>query len=89
MTHFNWCQLRHLYTVFDLEGLLEPMQDKLSFLMGHVFNGAPCCYKIHLEEVFLFTLRRLAVGMLQVHIVNTYISGNKNCWTYMYLWMLK
>jgi hypothetical protein len=43
MTHFNWCQLRHLYTVFDLEGLLEPMQDKLSFLMGHVFNGAPCC----------------------------------------------
>ncbi len=44
MTRFNWSQLGHLYTAFNLEGLLEPMQEKLSLLMGHAFYGTPCCY---------------------------------------------
>jgi hypothetical protein len=44
MTRFNWSQLRCLYTAFDLEGLLKPMQEKLSFLTGHAFYGTPCCY---------------------------------------------
>ncbi len=89
MTRFNWCQLRCLYAAFNLEGLLEPMQEKLSFLRGHVFNGAPCCYRLHPEEVFLFTLCRLAMGMSQVRIVDTYISGDKNHWMFAYPWMLK
>jgi hypothetical protein len=89
MTRVNWCQLHCLYTAFDLKGLLKPMQEKLAFLMWNVFNGAPCCYQIHPEEVFLFSLCRLAMGMLQVHIMDTYISGNKICWTCVYPWMLK
>ncbi len=77
MTRFNWFQLHCLHAAFNLEGLLKPMQDKLAFLMGHVFNGTPCCSRIHPEEVFLFTLCRLATGMLQVRIMDTFISGDK------------
>ncbi len=62
MTHFFHGQLRRLYAAFDLESQLEPMQDKLFFPMGHFTNGTPCCYRIHPEEVFLFTLCRLAKG---------------------------
>ncbi len=52
MTRFNWSQLRRLYAAFDLEGLLEPMEDRLYILMGHFNYGSPCCYRIHPEEVF-------------------------------------
>jgi hypothetical protein len=90
MTGFNWSQLRRLYAAFNLEGLLDKsMQEKLSFLRGHTFFGTPCCYQIHPEEVFLFTLFRLATSMTQVRIVVTYLGGDKNCWTYAYPWMLK
>ena len=52
MTHFNWCQLRHLYTAFDFKGQLEPMEDKFAFPTGHFTNGTPCHYRVHPEEVF-------------------------------------
>ncbi len=77
MTHFNWSQL-HLYVAFDPEGQLEPMLDKLFFLTRHVYNGTPCCYLIHPEEVFLYTLCKLAMGQTQVQIVNMCIGGNTN-----------
>ncbi len=86
MTCFNWSQLHRLYMAFDLKGMLKPMQEKLSIPMGH---GSPCCYQINPEEVFLFTLCRLATGMSQVRIVDTYFGGDKNRWTYAYPWMLK
>ncbi len=89
MTHFFHGQLCRLYTAFDIESQLEPMQDKLSFPTRHFTNGTPCCYRIHPEEVFLFTLCRLAKGWSQVHIVDTYFSGDKIRWTYAYPWMLR
>ena len=89
MTHFYHGQLCRLYAAFDLESQLGPMQDKLSFPTGHITNGTPCCYRIHPEEVFLFTLCRLATGWTQVHIVDTYFGGDKNRWTHAYTWMLK
>ncbi len=90
MTRFNWCQLKRLYAAFDLENQLKPMEEKLAFFTGHLKNDLyPCCYKVHQEEVFLFTLCHLATGMMQVHIVNTYFGGDKNHWTYTYPWMLK
>jgi hypothetical protein len=36
---FNWCQLHCLYVAFNSKGQLEPMHDKLAFLMRHVYNG--------------------------------------------------
>jgi hypothetical protein len=90
ITHFNWSQLRLLYAAFNLEGQLKPMQDKLFLLTGHIYNGTPCCYQIHLEEVFLYTLCKLATGLTQVQIVDMYIDRNTNQWTYAYnSWMLK
>jgi hypothetical protein len=89
MTRFNWYHLHCLYTAFDLEGRLEPMKDKLAFLTRHKKNSNPCYYRIHPEEVFLFTRCRLATGFSNVHIVDSYISGDTNYWTYAYPWMLK
>ena len=89
MTRFNWSQLRRLYAAFDLQGQLEPLSTKLAIPTGHVFNGSLCCYRIHPEEIFLFTLCRLASGMTQVQIVDGYFGGDKNRWSYAYPWMLK
>ena len=63
---------------FNLEGQLKPMQDKLYFPTGHVYNGTPCCYWIHPEEVFLYTLCRLVTGVTQVQIVDMYIGSDTN-----------
>ncbi len=89
MTRFNWCQLKHLYAAFILESQLEPMDDKLKFFTGHFYDGYACCYRIHPEEVFLFTLCRQSTGMTQVHIVDTYFGSDKTRWSYAYPWMLR
>ncbi len=89
MTHFNWCQLSCLYMAFDIEGQLEPMSMKLTIPTGHFFNGSSCCYRVHLEEVFLFTLCRLAMSMTKLQIIDAYIGDDINRWTYAYPWMLK
>ena len=34
MTCFNWCQLKRLHARFDIESQLEPMEEKLTFLLG-------------------------------------------------------
>jgi hypothetical protein len=78
ITRFNWSQLCPLYAAFNIKGQLKQIQDKLFFLMGHIYNGTPCCYRIHPEEVFLYTLCRFATGLTQVQIVDMYISGDTN-----------
>jgi hypothetical protein len=81
---FNWSQLCRLYATFNLEGQLKPMQDKLAFPMGHFFNGTPCCYRIHPEEVFLYTLCRLATGLTRCQMVDFYFGGDTTWWTFAY-----
>ncbi len=87
--HFNHGQLRCLYKAFDLKSLLELMDEKLAFPTGHFCNGHPCKYRIHPEEVFLYTLWKVATWMTQVQIVDTYFGGDKNWWMHAYPWMLK
>jgi hypothetical protein len=65
------------------------MQDKLAFPTGHFFNGTPCCYRIHPEEVFIYTLCKLATGLTQCQMVDFYIGGDTTHWTFAYSWMLK
>ena len=89
MTHFNHSQLRRLYELFDLESQLEPMSDKLAIPTGFNVNGTPCRYRIHPEEVFLFTLCKVATGMTQVNIVDNYFGGDKTRWVFAYPWMLR
>jgi hypothetical protein len=89
MTRFTWCQLRCLYMACDLKGQLEPMHDNLTFPTGHVYNGTPCCYLIHPEEVFLYTLCKILTGLTQVQVVDTYIGGDTNWRMNVFPWMLK
>ena len=92
MTHFFHGQLRRLYTVFDLEGYLVQLNaDMLPFLMGYTSSrsGSQCCYRIHPEEVFFFTMTKVATGLSNQWIVDMYIGGDYARWSYAYPWMIK
>ena len=65
------------------------MSDKLAIPTGFNVIGTPCRYRIHPEEVFLFTLCKVATGMTQVNIVDNYFGGDKTCWIFAYPWMLR
>jgi len=55
----------------------------ISIFTGHTY------YRIHPEEVFLFTLTKLATGLTNIMIVDTYFGGDYNHWSYGYPWMLR
>jgi hypothetical protein len=83
MMHFSQSQLRHLYAhFFDLTALALGVGMTISIFTGHTY------YRIHLEEMFLFTLTKLASGMSNHMIVDTYFGGDYNRWTYGYPWVL-
>jgi hypothetical protein len=81
MTHFSQIQLRHLYTHFGLAALAAGVGTMVPIFTGHTY------YRIHPEEVFLFTLTKLASGMSNHMIVDTYFGGDYYRWTYGYPWM--
>ena len=92
MTHFFHGQLRRLYTAFDLEGYLVQLDaDMLPFYTGYTSprSGSQCCYRIHPEEVFLFTMTKVATGLSNQRIVDMYIGGDYARWSYAYPWMIK
>jgi hypothetical protein len=92
MTHFFHGQLRRLYTDFDLEGYLVHLDaDMLPFYTGYTSlrSGSQCCYRIHPEEVFLFTMTKVATCLSNQRIVDMYIGGDYACWSYAYPWMIK
>ena len=83
MTHFRQSQLRHLYARFDLAALAAGVGMTIPIFTGHTY------YRIHPEEVLLFTLTKLATGLSNHMIVDTYFGGDYNRWTYGYpLWWL-
>jgi hypothetical protein len=82
MTHFNQGQLCQLCAHFGLAALAEGMGTKIAIFTGHTY------YQIHPEEVFLFTMTKLASGLSNHMIVNTYFGGDYNRWSYGYPWML-
>jgi len=83
MTRFSHSQLRQLYAHFDLVALLDPFENKLPIFTGHT------SYRIHPEELFLFTLTKIATGMSNQMIVDVYFGGGYNRWSYGYPWMLR
>jgi hypothetical protein len=82
MTHFNQGQLCQLYSHFGLTVLVAGVETKIAIFTGHTY------YQIHPEEVFLFTIKKLATGMSNQTIIDTYFGGDYNCWSYGYPWML-
>ncbi len=55
---------------------------KIAIFTGHTYN------QIHLEEVLLFTITKLAIGMSNHMIVDTYFGGDHNRLSYGHPWML-
>jgi hypothetical protein len=83
MTHFSQSQLRHLYAHFGLATLAAGVGTTIPIFTGRTY------YQIHPEELFLFTLTKLATGLSNIMIVDTYFGGDYNRWTYGYPWMLR
>jgi hypothetical protein len=82
MTHFSQSQLRHLYAHFGMAALVAGVGTTIPIFIGHTY------YRIHPEEVFLLTLTKLATGLTNIMIVDTYFGGDYNHWSYGYPWML-
>ena len=77
MTHFYHRQLVELYDLFDLEGYLHVIDEEIVPLYtGHYHNGSPCRYMIDPEELFLFTLTKLATGLSNRFIVDEWFGGD-------------
>jgi hypothetical protein len=83
MTHFSQSQLCHLYAHFGLAALAAGVGTTIPIFISHTY------YRIHPEEVFLFILTKLATGLSNHMIVDTYFGGDYNRWTYGYPWMLR
>ena len=82
MTYFSQSQLRCLYAHFGLAAFAAGVGTTIPIFTGHTY------YRIHPEEVFLFTLTKLATCLTNVMIVDTYFDGDYNRWTYGYPWIL-
>ena len=90
MTHFYHGQLLRLYNMFDLEGYLRSIdEDKIPLYTGHMRNNTPCRYLIDPEELFLFTLCKIATGRTNQSIVDEYFGGDYARWSFGYPWMVR
>lgn len=89
MAQFYHGPLHHLYEEFDLDGYLQSIDEELIPLeMGHFVDGYQTRYLIHPEELFLFTLTKLATGRTNSSIVDGFFGGDYTRWSYGYRWML-
>ena len=90
MTHFFHGQLRQLCRLFDLEGYLQSIdEEEIPLYTGHFRGNTPCRYMIDPEELFLFTLCKVATGRTNQSIIDEYFGGDYTRWGYGYPWMLR
>lgn len=89
MTHFYVDQLQRMYDMFGLEDFLANANEELVPLYtGHIAKGTPCRYLVHPEELFLFTLTKVATGRTNQSIVDEWFGGDYARWSHGYRWML-
>ena len=91
MTHFYHGQLVRLYNLFDLDGFLNSIGEAMvPIYTGHSnARGIPCRYLIDPQELFLFTLTKLAKGRTNISIIDEYFGGDYARWSHGYRWMLQ
>ena len=82
LTRFTYAQLRDLYQYFGIATLLDPGETLLRITTGHFVGNTACCYRIHPEEAFLFTMIKIATGMSNQFIVDNYIGGDYARWSH-------
>ena len=90
MTHFYHNQLVRLYDCFGLdEYLLSIDEEKEPVYTGHYNdNGYPCRYLFDPQELFLFTMTKVAKGRTNSSLVDEYFGGDYARWSHGYRWML-
>ena len=73
-----------------MDGYVQSIDEELIPLeTGDDVDGTPTRYLIHPEELFLFTLTKLATGRTNISIVDEYFGGDYTRYSYGYRWMLK
>ena len=74
MTGFNVSQLRRLYHHFGLREFVQAHNETvLRIGTGHWSNGLEKCYRIHPEELFLFSLTKCKTGMTNERIIDMFV----------------
>jgi len=89
LTRFTYAQLRDLYRYFGIATLLDPGETLLRITTGHLVGNTACCYPIHPEEAFLFTMIKIATGMTNQFVVDNYIGGDYARWSHAYPFILR
>jgi len=89
MTGFNVSQLRRLYNHFGLREFVQAHNETvLRIVTGHWSNGLEKCYRIHPEELFLFSLTKCKTGMTNERIIDMFFGGDYAQWSHSFRWFI-
>ena len=88
-TNFNIHQLTRLYEQFGLREYCETRNiEHIRVSTGHFHKGSECFYNHNPEELFLYSMARLASGLTQEHIIDNFIGGHYSRWSSGYRWFI-
>ena len=89
MTRFSVDQLYRLYDLFGLrQYCLAHGEVDIRLSTGHQRNGSENCYRYDPEELFLFTLTKIATGQTNESIIDTWFGGDYARWGLGYRWFV-
>ncbi len=80
-TSRSWRSMGSLHS----EALLDPGETTLLIPTSNATQNTPCYYRMHPEEASLFTLIKVATGLTNQHIIDSYIGGDYARWSNAYL----
>ena len=93
LTRFNVEELRTLFNFFGFGQYANQFDDTPDMMIpietGYVRNQRRCRYLIHAEEVFLFTMIKVAHGFTNAYLVNFVFGGHASRWSHAYRWAIK
>jgi hypothetical protein len=93
LTRFNVQELRTLFHHFGFGQYAAQFDDTPDMMIpietGCVRNNRRCKYLIHAEEVFLFTMIKMAQGFTNAYMVNFIFGGHICRWSHAYRWAIK
>ena len=93
LTRFNVQELRTLFVRFGFGQYANQFDDTPDMMIpietGFVRNNRRCRYLIHAEEVFLFTMVKMAHGFTNAYMVNFIFGGHASRWSHAYRWAIK
>ena len=91
MTHFYQNELKCIYQCFGMENYVLTHGDGIHICVSTASDAHPGRknhYKFDPEEIFLYTLSRIATGLPSTTIIDMYFGGTYSRWGYGYRFML-